>query len=156
MKTNKKSLIVAVALPLAVGGLSALITGGAMKDFANINQPPLSPPGWLFPIAWTILYILMGVASWLIFVSKAPYKKKNNALVLYAIQLFFNFFWSIFFFKLNLYTFSLIWLIALLVLIIATAVKFKKISNTAFGLIVPYILWVCFACYLNLGVAILN
>ncbi|MBQ9747002.1 MAG: tryptophan-rich sensory protein [Clostridia bacterium] len=156
MKIKWKTLIVCVAIPLLVGGLSAFITMGAMEDFAAFEQPPLSPPGWLFPVVWTILYTLMGIASYLVVTSGGPQKQINTAITVYAVQLIFNFFWSLFFFKLDLFYFSFVWLIVLWLLIIATLVLFSRLSNVAGYLIIPYLLWVSFAAYLNLGVAILN
>lgn len=155
MIIKKKPFIIAVLLPLVVGGLSALFTGG-MSDFKSINKPALSPPGWLFPVVWTILYILMGVASYIVYNSNAPEYKKNSALLCYGIQLFFNFMWSIIFFCWKLYLFAFIWLLVLLALIICTALKFYKISTVAGYLLLPYIIWVSFAAYLNFGIYLLN
>jgi tryptophan-rich sensory protein len=102
------------------------------------------------------LFILMGTASYLIKLSDSNAKAVDNALTLYVIQLTVNFLWPIFFFKLGLYLFSFIWLLLLLVLIIATAVAFYKISKPAAYLMLPYIAWVMFAGYLNLGIYLLN
>lgn len=156
MKINWKSLIISIAIPLGVGGISALLTMGAMDSFGQLNQPPLSPPAILFPIVWTVLYILMGVASYLVFRSGAPTEEVKEALTLYGVQLFFNFFWSIFFFNLEWYTFAFIWLLALFALVVFTTVKFFKINKWAGILMLPYCIWIAFAGYLNLGVAILN
>ncbi len=156
MKIRWKILIAAVAVPLAVGGIAALISADAMDSFAALEQPPLSPPGWLFPVVWTVLYILMGVASYLIYTSNAPRSEKVLALGLYAFQLFFNFFWSIIFFNLQKYLPALIWLIALWLLIIMTALAFRTISKASAWLMLPYILWVTFAGYLNWGIYLLN
>lgn len=156
MKINWKQLIIAVLIPLAVGGLSALLSGGGMEGFQALNQPPLSPPGWLFPVVWTVLYVLMGIASYLIYTSDAPKSDKFLALGLYAFQLFFNFFWSIIFFSLEKYLFAFIWLIVLWMLIIMTTVVFRTISKPAARLMIPYILWVTFAGYLNLAIYLLN
>ena len=156
MKINWKQLIIAVLIPLAVGGLSALLSGGGMEGFQALNQPPLSPPGWLFPVVWTVLYVLMGIASYLIYTSDAPKSDKFLALGLYAFQLFFNFFWSIIFFSLEKYLFAFIWLIVLWMLIIMTTVVFRTISKPAARLMIPYIHWVTFAAYLNLAIYLLN
>lgn len=156
MKIKWKTLLACIAIPLLVGGASAFITMGAMEDFSAFNQPPLSPPGWLFPVVWTVLYTLMGIASYLVVTSGGAQKHINTAITVYAVQLIFNFFWSLFFFKLDLFYFSFAWLIALWLLIIATLVLFSRLSNVAGYLIIPYLLWVSFAAYLNLGVAILN
>lgn len=155
MKTEKKSLIISLLIPLIVGGLSALLTGG-MDNFKTLDKPPLSPPGWIFPVVWTILYLAMGLASYLVYTAEAPEYKKNNALLFYGLQLFFNFFWSIIFFRWEMYLFAFIWLMILWVLIIITLVKFYKINKLSGYLLIPYLLWVTFAAYLNLGIYILN
>lgn len=157
MKKKKiLSLIVCVLIPLAVGGLSAFLSREGFRDFALIEKPPLSPPAWVFPVVWTALYILMGVASWLVYTSAAPQPEKKKALTLYGEQLFFNFFWSIIFFNLAAYYAAFLWLIALWVLILLTLISFWKIRRPAGWLLLPYILWVTLAGYLNLGVALLN
>lgn len=150
---NWSNLITVVAIPLAVGGLSAWLTKDGMKSFASVNQPPLTPPMWLFPIVWTILFILMGIASYLIYSADAD---TSMALTLYAIQLVLNFFWSIWFFNCRWYLFSLIWLLCLWGFIIATMVSFFRISKPAGYMLLPYFIWVTFAAYLNLGVYLLN
>ena len=156
MKIKWKALIICIAIPLLIGGISGVITMGAMEDFSALEQPPLSPPGWLFPIVWAILYTLMGVASYLVVTSGGQQKQINTAITVYGAQLIFNFFWSLFFFNLNLFYFSFAWLIVLWLLIIATLLLFSRLSATAGYLIIPYLLWVSFAAYLNLGVAMLN
>ncbi len=153
MKIHLKKLIVCLAIPLLVGGLAALISGGGMDAFESLNKPPLSPPGWLFPVVWTVLYILMGVASYLVLTSS---KYNTTALTVYGIQLFFNFMWPILFFKFELYLFSFIWLLLLLILIAVTIYLFCKISKPSAYLLIPYLLWVAFAGYLNLGIYLLN
>lgn len=155
MNSNKKPLIVSLLIPLITGGLSALLAGG-MENFKTLNKPPLSPPGWIFPVVWTILYLAMGLASHLIYKADAPQYKKNSALLFYGLQLFFNFFWSIIFFGWEMYLFAFIWILVLWLLIIITTVKFWDINKTAGYLMVPYLLWVTFAAYLNLGIYILN
>ena len=156
MKIRWKTLIGAIALPLVVGGISALISMGGMKHFEEINQPPLAPPGWLFPIAWTILYVLMGIASYLVLTARKGEEETVKALSVYVVQLAFNFMWSIFFFSLELYTFAFLWLIVLFALIVVTTVRFYRIDKRAAYLLIPYLAWVAFAGYLNLGVTILN
>lgn len=156
MKIKWKTLLISIAIPLLVGGISGFITKDSMSTFASLNQPPLSPPGWIFPVVWTILYLLMGIACYLILTSGAPQENIVNAMNLYGWQLFFNFFWSFWFFNLHLYFFSFIWLIVLWILIFATIVSFARISKLAAYLMIPYLLWVTFAGYLNLGIALLN
>lgn len=156
MKINWKILFICIAIPLITGGVAGFISRNSMNAFAALNKPPLSPPGLLFPIVWTILYLLMGIASYLILTSDAPQKDVGIALKLYFIQLFFNFLWPILFFQLELYFFAFIWLVVLWLLILATIISFSRISKPAAYLMVPYLLWVTFAGYLNLGIAILN
>ena len=155
LRKSIKQLIIALVIPLLAGGLSALIAGG-MDSFKNLEKPPLSPPGWLFPVAWTILYLLMGFASYLVYTANAPTYKKNSALLFYCLQLFFNFMWSIIFFRFEAYLFAFIWLVILWLLIIITTVRFYETRKLAGILMVPYLLWVTFAGYLNLGIYILN
>ena len=156
MKINKKLLAICLAIPLLVGGLSALLTMGSMDDFAALNQPPLSPPGWLFPVVWTILFILMGISLYLVLSSNAPQDVLNPAITVFAIGLAFNFFWSIWFFNFNWYVFAFIWLLALWIIIIVNAVLFYRIKKPAGLLFIPYILGVTFAAYLNISIAVLN
>lgn len=156
MKQKWKLLLICIAIPLAVGGLSAWLTRGSADTFAMLNKPPLSPPGWLFPVVWTILFILMGLASYLILTSEKCRQAIDRALRLYGIQLVVNFFWSIFFFNLSLYLFAFIWLILLWLLILGTIVRFCRISQPAGYLMVPYLLWVTFAGYLNFSIYLLN
>ena len=153
MKIQWKNLITCLAIPLAVGSLSALLTQNSMATFNSITKPGLSPPGWLFPVVWTILYILMGIASYLVLTSGKP---NDNALTIYTIQLVFNFFWSIIFFNLELYLFAFIWLVLLWLLILITTLLFYQISKPAGYLMIPYLLWVTFAGYLNLSIYLLN
>ena len=156
LKINKKALVICLAIPLAVGGVSALLTGGGMDTFKMLNQPPLSPPGWLFPVAWTILYSLMGIASYLVLTSGESGQSIHSSLVLYGIQLAFNFLWPVFFFSLGVYLFAFIWLVVLWLLILATTVRFYRIKTLAGHLMLPYLLWVVFAGYLNMGIYLLN
>ncbi len=151
-------IIIAIAIPLIIGGISAFLTKDNMSTFKTINKPPLSPPAWLFPIAWTILYILMGYASYLIYENKSILNMENRdiSIKLYIAQLIFNFFWSIIFFNMKSYVFAFIWLIVLWILILVLIKTSNKINKLTTYLLVPYLLWVTFAGYLNLGIAILN
>ena len=156
MKPKTKALAVCVALPLLTGGLAALISKKSMGLFDSVDKPPLSPPAWLFPVAWTALYVLMGLACYRVFTAQAPQEQKNRALLFYALQLGFNFFWTIIFFNLGAYTAAFVWLVILLALIVITTVLFYGIDKTAAYLMIPYIVWVTFAGYLNLGIALMN
>lgn len=156
MKIKWKQLLICIAIPLAVGALSALLSGDGMAEFAALNKPALSPPAWLFPVVWTLLYILMGIAAYLVSTSAAPTDKIKTALTVYGIQLAVNFFWSIIFFRFSMYLFAFFWLILLWLLIIVTMVRFCKVRELAGDLIIPYLLWVTFAGYLNFGIYLLN
>ena len=153
MKIRWKTLVVCILIPLAVGSLSALVTQNGMEAFALVNKPALAPPNWLFPVVWTLLYTLMGIASYLIYISKFP---NQQALTVYGIQLIVNFFWSIFFFNLQWYLFSFIWLVLLWLLILYTIKQFYPLSKPASYLLIPYLLWVTFAGYLNYAIYVLN
>lgn len=153
MKIQWKKLIICLIIPLAVGGLSAFLTQNNMQTFSSINKPVLAPPAWLFPIVWTILYILMGIASYLVLTSN---EENCTALTVYSIQLVFNFLWSIIFFNLKLYLLAFIWLVLLWLLILETIIQFYKIIKLAGYLMIPYLLWVTFAGYLNFFIYLLN
>ena len=152
-KINVKILIICIIIPLVVGGLSSLFMMGS-NQYNDLLLPTFAPPGWLFPVMWTILYILMGTSCYLIFISND--KDKNKALIVYALQLFINSLWTLFFFRLEWYLFSFFWLILLLVLIIYMIYCFFPINKKASLLQIPYLIWVLFASYLNLGIYILN
>lgn len=156
MKIKWKTLILCIAIPLVVGSVAGFLAKDSMSVFEALNKPPLSPPGWLFPVAWTILYTLMGIASYLVLTSGATQKDVTKALKLYGLQLLFNFLWTFWFFNLGLYWFSFIWLVVLWFLILATTITFFRISKPAAYLLIPYLAWVAFAGYLNLCIAILN
>ena len=152
-----KPYVISVAIALAVGGLSAFLTRNGMELYQNKLQPPLSPPMWLFPVVWSILYILMGIGAALVYIDrdKDP-EAATGALVTYGFQLAVNFFWSLIFFNLQAYLFAFIWLLVLWVLIIVMIVKFSRINSLAAWLQVPYLVWVTFAGYLTLMVYLLN
>ncbi len=156
MKETTKQLIKSLALPLLAGTISGLLSQGAMQNFQTIAKPALSPPAWLFPVVWTILYTLMGYSAYLIQTSTANAEKKSDALMLYRYQLIVNFLWPIFFFNFEWYLFSLVWLLLLWVLVFFMIRSFSKISKTAAYLNIPYLIWLTFAVYLNAGVWWLN
>ncbi|WP_124067664.1 TspO/MBR family protein [Clostridium sp. E02] len=153
MKLEKKS-IVYLLLPLVVGALSGILTGNGMNLYKNLNQPALSPPGWIFPVVWTILYLLMGLGSYLVATSYSPYKDK--ALLYYIIQLILNFLWSPVFFILNNYVLAFFILLLLWYFIIKMIASFWQVNKIAALLQIPYLLWVTFAGYLNLAIIFLN
>ena len=150
-----KKLLVCIVVPLVVGALSAFFSGG-MGDFERGNQPPLSPPGWLFPVVWTILYTFMGISSYLILTSEAEKEEIQNALSIYAYQLTVNFLWPTFFFNFRWFFFSFLWLLLLIFLVAAMIREFYKISKSAAYLNIPYLIWLLFAGYLNFTIWWLN
>ncbi|MBR6549471.1 MAG: tryptophan-rich sensory protein [Clostridia bacterium] len=155
MKINWKKLLICLAIPLGVGGLSAWLTMDAMSVFEQVKQPPLSPPSLLFPVVWTLLYLLMGFGSYLI-ARDDRVGRRTTALTVYGIQLAFNFFWSIWFFNLQAFWFAFVWLLILWVLIGLTMVLFYRLNKKAGWCLLPYLIWVTFAGYLNFAIALLN
>ncbi len=150
------TLIVCIAIPLAVGAVASLLTKDNMMQFRELEQPPLAPPGWLFPVVWTILYVMMGIASYLVVTSDGNKEDIDQALTWYRIQLAVNFLWPIVFFRFELYFAAFAWLLFLWWLILKTIRAFRDVSEAAGVLLVPYLIWVTFAGYLNLGIAVLN
>ncbi len=155
MKMNWKRLLINLGIPLAVGGLSALVSGG-MGQYRGFTQPPLSPPGWVFPVVWTILYLSMGYAAYRVQTSGKSNDAVKKSMRLYGAQLIANFLWSPIFFGLEWYLAAFFVLVGMWVLIYLTMQHFAKLDEVAGDLMIPYILWVTFAGYLNLGVYLLN
>ena len=155
LKIRWKPLILSILLALAAGGLGALL-GGGMADYASMEQPPLSPPGWVFPVVWSVLYVLMGAAAYRVSALSAPTEAKRGALRLYAAQLVVNALWPGLFFGLGLYWAAAVWLGVLIALAVLTWSRFRRLDDLAGLLLVPYLLWCAFALYLNLGAAALN
>ena len=154
-KDKTKSYAVSILLTLAVGGLSGFLTSMGMDSFDALTKPPLTPPSFLFPIVWTVLFILMGVGAARIFMTE-PTAARNRALIVYVVQLAVNFFWSIIFFNLQAYAFAFFWLILLWVLILTMIYLFCKVDKTAALIQIPYAIWVTFAGYLNLMIWLIN
>ena len=154
MKIRWKELLFSLAISLGTGALAGLITRGGMEKYGQFQQPPLSPPGIVFPIVWTALYFLMGVSAYRVLVGEKPLREQ--AISIYAAQLAVNFFWPLFFFGWGWFWFSFFWLLLLLVLVVWMIFLFFKNYRLAGILQIPYLLWLVFAAYLNLGVALLN
>ena len=155
MGIDWKKLLLSLAVPLGVGALASIVTGG-YGLYRELIQPPLSPPGWIFPIVWTALYLLMGYASYRVWTSPAEAPLKKKALTRYTAQLAANFLWPLLFFGGQWYLVSLLWLAVLWVLILLTMRAFGAADERASDLLIPYLLWVTFALYLNFGVWLLN
>ena len=152
-----KPYIISATATLAVGGLSAFLTKDNMDIYETAKTPPLSPPSWLFPVVWTVLYVLMSVSFTRVLLErKYSPRMKRNAVLIYVLNLFFNFMWSIFFFNCRAFLFSFVWLVLLWLIIFATTVNFYRTDKTAGYLLIPYLLWVTFAGYLNAGIYVLN
>lgn len=141
-----------ILIPVIIGGVIGLIISRSI-DYNSLQKPPLSPPSILFPIVWTILYVLMGI-SYGILDSKSLIEPKTK--IIYSLQLFVNATWSLIFFTLKWRLFAFIWIIILDVLVIVMIIDFFKKNKTAGLLQIPYLLWIIFASYLNLGVYLLN
>ena len=156
LKKKRKLLILCLVIPLVVGGLAALVTRGSMNAYSDMKQPPLAPPGWVFPVVWTILFVLMGVASYLVLTSGKEKTDIARALRLYGLQLAVNFFWSVLFFNLTLCWAAFVWLILLWGLVLLTLLRFFRISKAAGWLLIPYLIWVTFAGYLNFAICAIN
>ncbi len=149
-----KSLIINLIIPLAVGGLSGFLTMNSMEVYKNLNQPNFAPPSIAFPIVWAILYVLMGISTYMIYESGSPLK--NRALIVYGTQLVVNFIWPLIFFNAGMYLFAFIWLIALWILVLWMTILFYKIKHAAAYFQIPYLLWLTFAAYLNFAIYLLN
>lgn len=147
-----KTYAFSILLPLIVGGLVGFLISGNM-DYDTLKKPPLSPPGIVFPIVWTILYILMGISYAML---KAKNLHDTNTKLSYYVQLFINGFWSIFFFLAKARLFAFFWIILLLISIIIMIILFYKKDKIAGLLQLPYLAWTIFATYLNLFFYLLN
>ena len=153
MKPNWRQYALWIVLTEAVGGVSALLSREGMQLYeAAVPQPPLSPPMWLFPIVWAILYALMGISAARASVLPASVGKCCSQKLFFT-QLLFNFFWSIIFFNLQAYWAAFWWLVILWVLVLGMILCYRKVDKTAAWLQVPYLLWLTFAGYLNFSVA---
>lgn len=160
-KQSILSLLLSFLLVGAVSGLSALLTREGMKSYETIVKPPLSPPGIVFPIVWSILFALMAISAWMVLRALAQsYSIKgvlcSEAMLLYFAQLAVNFFWPVLFFRFGWRLFALIWLILLIVLVWRMICACWRVLPAAGALQIPYLVWLLFAAYLNAGVWALN
>ncbi|MBQ9673060.1 MAG: tryptophan-rich sensory protein [Ruminococcus sp.] len=150
-----KNIIISLIISIGVGQLSAFITRNDAKNFSEqFNQSALTPPDWVFPVVWTILFALMGISSAIVF--KSNIDSRGYALTVYGVQLIFNFFWSILFFKGNIFQASFVWLAILILMVFAMILLFYRSSHLAAYLQIPYLVWLIFAIYLNYAVCVLN
>ncbi len=154
-KSKIKTYGISLLIALLTGGISALLTNMGMDNYKAAEKPALTPPDTAFPIVWTVLFILMAISAARIYLSPVS-RERSRGLLIYALQLVFNFFWSILFFNLQAYGFAFFWLLALWLLILLMIISFTKTDKVAGLLQIPYLLWVTFAGYLNFMVWMLN
>lgn len=150
-KPNGKLLIFFLGTALLAGAIGSLLGGNMRLD--TMNTPPLTPPAILFPIVWTILYLLMGTAAYLVAASEDL--DRTVSLRVYFLQLAVNALWPLFFFRLQWLLFAFFWLLLLIALITLTMAGFRRICSASYWMMVPYLLWCLFASYLNLGLYLL-
>ena len=152
-----KPYIISIAIALAVGGLGTFLIRNNLYLYAIIDKPAFSPPAFLFPIVWTILYVLMGISSARIWLQRDIHASEAmDSLLSYALQLTLNFFWPIIFFNMRTFLFAFIWIVVLWASILKMVFKFSVLDKTAAYLNIPYVLWVTFAGYLNFMIYLLN
>lgn len=153
MRIDWKKLIIITVITFIVGTFFSFFTMNSMDTFKELSKP-INVPGVLFPIVWSILYLLMSISCYLIVQSND--KDKKEGIILYAIQLVINSLWTLIFFGLGAYLLSFIWIIILLIVVIIMLAKFYNINKIAMYINIPYVLWLLFAAYLNLGIYLLN
>lgn len=154
-RINWFQLLVIILITQLAGVLGSLLSGSIGQVYTSFIKPPLSPPGWLFGVVWPVLYLLMGIAAYLIYQApKTPERQK--AITFYWVQLFINFLWPIVFFRFQWYWLSVAVILLLDVLVLTTAIWFFRLNKVAGCLMLPYVLWIIFATYLNIGIAVLN
>jgi len=150
------TLLICLLIPLAIGGISGFATAAGITDwYVTLNKPSFNPPNYLFAPVWTTLYTLMGISLFIIWRSPEG-RNRNNALVIFAVQITLNFFWSFLFFKFNLPGVALAEIVLLWTSILMMIILFRRISKLAAFLQVPYLLWVSFATVLNAAIWYLN
>ncbi|MBK5240870.1 TspO/MBR family protein [Clostridium sp.] len=155
-KKNIIALLISILLAQGIGLLSGFLSMSPTNAYENFNKPSFSPPGWVFPVVWTVLFFLMAVSAYRIWMRGKSGVDVSKALTLYGIQLFLNFLWSIIFFRYRLYALAFLELLVLLVFILLTTFEFYRIDKTVGYLMVPYIAWVSFAGVLNYTIWMLN
>ena len=148
-------LLTIILISELVGVLDSLLSGNQGVIYTSFVKPPLSPPGWLFGVIWPVLYLLMSIAAYIIYQTPQTLERKE-ATTFYWIQLFVNFLWPIVFFRFEWYWIAVGVIILLDILVSITTLRFYKINKAAGYLIIPYLLWILFATYLNIGIAVLN
>lgn len=151
MKINFKKLIIIIVLTIIIGSFFSFFV--SMDIYKELVKPKLSPPAFIFPIAWIIIYILMSISLYLVTVSKY---NNFDYYMIYLIQLLVNSLWTFLFFGLKYYLFSFFWILLLIILVLFMSYLYYRKNKISFYLLIPYILWLCFAAYLNLQIYLLN
>ena len=149
-----KKLLFYIITTILIGTIPSIFVFKSMNVYNSLNRPPLSPSSIVFPIAWIILYMLMGISIYIIMQSKR--KLKKIARLIYYIQLVTNALWAPIFFGFKEYFFSFLWILMLIVLVITMISIFYKISKKSAYIQIPYLLWLLFVSYLNFGIFVLN
>ncbi len=149
-------ILISVAIAEGVGFLSGLLAGNTRNVYQDLVQPPFAPPGWLFPVAWAILYAFMGIAAALVYLNRNNALRRWQGLWLYATQLLVNFSWSIVFFRFQAFGWAVAVILLLDALVILTTLWFWAVSKAAGKLMVPYLIWLAYASYLAIGIYLLN
>jgi len=157
MKFKPLAFIINIAITLGVGALGGWATAQSVKTwYPTLNKPSFNPPNWLFAPVWTTLYVLIGIAAYLVWIRRDKIVHFPRTVAIYLIQLILNLAWSFIFFYLHEVGFALAEIILLLAIIIINANVFYKINKWAGLLFIPYILWVSFATFLTYNIFILN
>jgi len=156
-KFQPAAFMLSLAITLAIGVVASTFTRPEITSwYSTLNKPPFTPPNWLFPVAWTIIYIMIATAAYMVWKLRDTSATYKTAVIIYVVQLALNFSWSIVFFGLHQILYALIIIIALLVTIILNISWFNRFSKTAAWLLIPYLLWVSYATLLNISICILN
>lgn len=155
-KIKWTDLFIFIVFAELTGAVSALLSGSFSAFYSELLQPPLSPPGAVFPVVWAILYALMGISAYLVWSSDTDELSRSLGLKLYYTQLALNFSWSIIFFRFRALSIAVIVAALLLAVVGAMILVFSRIKSLAAKLNIPYFLWLCFALYLAVGVWALN
>ena len=149
-----KKILLYLAATFAFGVIGALLGGGTGQIYTSLNKPPLSPPGIVLPIVWSILYQLMGIGAYFLSNEKNP--KSSFLLKIYWVQHILNALWPLIFWRLRAYEFAAVIIVALIILVVILTIGSFKINKLSAILFLPYIVWLLFALYLNIGIAVLN
>lgn len=155
-KIDKKRLLFFIVIIELSSALSLLLAGDIFGIYNQLTKPPFAPPDWLYGIVWPVLYLMMGTAGYLAYRDSKDYPEPEWAMYLYLASLFLNFLWNIIFFRFHLFWAAAVNIILIIDLVYLTAVQFVRINKAAGWLMLPYLFWIVFTAYLNIGVAILN